>query len=152
MFRKSSRTNVHVESGIKSQFEIQSKSNQGANLRKSPVQQCTHSTDMSTSVPHPSMRADSVHSSTYSCIHNWLLTGGPAATQYQSLIKSYARQPEHMHNHPKIASSQPSKRSTPRKQTEKSTVDTMPPKTTWGGWAGTKSPFSVTPRKLRRRR
>ena len=39
---------MHVESGIKSQFEIQSKSNQGANLRKSPVQQCTHSTDINT--------------------------------------------------------------------------------------------------------
>ena len=85
------------------------------------------------------MRADSVHSSTYSCIHNWLLTGGPAATQYQSIIKPCARQPEHMHNHPKTTSSQPSKRFTPRKPTEKSTVDTMPPKTTWGGWAGTKS-------------
>ena len=31
-----------------------------------------------------------------------------------------------MHNHPKTASSQPPKRPTPRKPTEKSTVDTMP--------------------------
>ena len=58
-------------------------------------------------------------------MHSWLLTGGPTATQYQSLIKPCTRQPEHMHNHPKTASSQPLKRSAPRKPTEKSTVDTI---------------------------